>query len=191
MAAPHLSDIDQIDRLKRAARQRARAARRGWDPALGEALGDTLLAAVTLPAGAVVAGFLPLEGEIDLRPLLGRLREAGHPIALPQTPAPGNPLIFRQWLPHSVLRPERFGTLVPDGPVVVPDVLLVPLLGFDRRGWRLGYGGGYYDRTLAALPQALAIGCGFAVQELDEVPVGPYDARLPLIATEQEVIACR
>jgi 5-formyltetrahydrofolate cyclo-ligase len=70
-------------------------------------------------------------------------------------------------------------------------VLLVPLLAFDRQGRRLGYGGGFYDRTLAGLPGRLAIGCAYAVQELDEVPAGPYDARLAMVATEAGVIECR
>jgi 5-formyltetrahydrofolate cyclo-ligase len=71
-----------------------------------------------------------------------------------------------------------------------PDVVLVPLLAFDRAGRRLGYGGGYYDRTLAALPAAKAIGIGYSGQEMAEVPAGPQDMRLPLIATEDSVIIC-
>ena len=86
---------------------------------------------------------------------------------------------------------ERFGTLRPDGPEIVPDLLFVPLLAFDRRGRRLGYGGGYYDRTLAALPGAIAVGCAFAAQEMDEVPAGPHDIALDAVATEREVIDCR
>ena len=83
---------------------------------------------------------------------------------------------------------ERFGTQRPSGPVIIPDLLFIPLLAFDRAGRRLGYGGGYYDRTLAALPRATAIGCGYACQELDEVPADAYDARLSAIATEVGII---
>ena len=83
---------------------------------------------------------------------------------------------------------ERFGTLRPAGETGVPRVLYVPLLAFDRQGRRLGYGGGFYDRTLAGLPAATAIGCAFAAQELDEVPAGDYDARLAAVATERGVI---
>jgi 5-formyltetrahydrofolate cyclo-ligase len=79
---------------------------------------------------------------------------------------------------------ERFGTHRPDGDIATPDIMLVPLLAFDRNGNRLGYGGGYYDRTLATLPQSLAIGCAFSAQELDDVPVEDYDAPLAAIATE-------
>jgi 5-formyltetrahydrofolate cyclo-ligase len=83
--------------------------------------------------------------------------------------------------------PERFGTHRPDGEILQPDYLLVPLLAFDRAGHRLGYGGGYYDRTLAGLPAAIAVGCAFAAQELDAVPVAEYDAPLHAVATERGV----
>jgi 5-formyltetrahydrofolate cyclo-ligase len=186
MAAPHISP-DLIE-AKRAARQRALQARAGCDPARGGDLGTHLLRDFPPPHGAVVAGFWPLAGEIDILPLLHSLVERGHRVVLPVTPKIGNPLHFRLWLPGDVLIPERFGTMRPIGEPGVPEYLLVPLLAFDRRGWRLGYGGGFYDRTLAGLPGATAIGCGFAAQELDEVPVGPYDFRLAAIATELGVI---
>jgi 5-formyltetrahydrofolate cyclo-ligase len=83
---------------------------------------------------------------------------------------------------------ERFGTARPDGPVGIPDVLFVPLLAFDRRGHRLGYGGGYYDRTLAALPGRTALGFGFSALEVDSVPTGPHDHPLNAIVTEKEII---
>ena len=89
------------------------------------------------------------------------------------------------------MSPERFGTLRPDGEVRVPDFLLVPLLAFDRRGYRVGYGAGYYDRTLAALPGRFRLGVAYAAQELDEVPAGPYDERLDAVATERGVIVCK
>lgn len=189
--SPHSQPDADLDRAKAAARRLARAARAGCDPSLGAALGRHLLAGRLIPGGAAVAGFLPLGEEIDLRPLLHELHGRGHAVLLPQTPPRGQPLVFRHWSPGAALRTEAFGTLAPDGPEGVPDVVLVPLLAFDRRGHRLGYGGGYYDRTLPLLPGALAIGCAFAAQELDEVPAGAYDARLPLVATELGVIDCR
>jgi 5-formyltetrahydrofolate cyclo-ligase len=90
-----------------------------------------------------------------------------------------------------VLIEERFGTHRPAGAPCAPDFLLVPLLAFDRRGRRLGYGGGYYDRTLADLPGRFAMGVGYAAQELDEVPAGPYDVLLDAVATERGVILCK
>jgi 5-formyltetrahydrofolate cyclo-ligase len=187
MAAPHISSPD-IDEAKRLARNRMRAVRDGLDPALGAALARHVLAEIPPAAGTVVAGFWPLPGEIDIRPLLHDLHARGHDVALPETPARGAALVFRGWRPGAALRQGRFGTVVSDGPVLVPGYVLVPLLGFDRLGHRLGYGGGYYDRTLAGLLEAVTVGCGFAAQELDAVPVGEYDLPLRAIATELGVI---
>ncbi len=164
--------------------------RAGCDPALGSVLGNHLLAGYPPPASAVVAGFWPLPGEIDLRPFLGKLAALGHVIVLPVTPQRGEALSFRRWQPGDGVVAERFGTMAPTGELRVPDFLLVPLLAFDRRGHRLGYGAGYYDRTLAGLPGAIRVGCAFAVQELDEVPAGPYDVPLHAIATEHGVFRC-
>ena len=190
MAAPHIS-IELIE-AKRLVRQRMLAAREAWDPpACGAALAEHVLREVAPPAGAVVSGFWPMGQEIDIRPLLVALHERGHPIVLPETPRRGNPLIFRLWHPGAVMVPERFGTSRPDGVVTVPDFLLVPLLAFDRRGYRVGYGAGYYDRTLAALPGRSRLGVAYAAQELDEVPAGPYDVRLDAVATELGVICCK
>ena len=128
--------------------------------------------------------------EIDIRPLLTTLVRLGHGVVLPETPPRGQPLLFRRWQPGSVMVPERFGTLRPDGDVATPDVLLVPLLAFDLAGHRLGYGGGYYDRTLATLPGAQAIGCAYAAQQVETVSAEPHDIRLNAIATERGVIHC-
>jgi len=192
MAAPHISrQPTDIDLAKRVARERALAARAGCDPAWGERLARHVLADLPPSRGAVVSGFWPMPGEIDPRPLLVALHARGHTVLLPHTPPRGNPLIFRQWHPGDPMVHERFGTLRPTGAVGVPDVLFIPLVAFDRAGRRLGYGGGYYDRTLAGLPDAIAIGCAFAAQELAEVPEADYDARLDAIATEQGVIRCK
>jgi 5-formyltetrahydrofolate cyclo-ligase len=176
---------------KRALRQRMLAARDAWDPALGARVAEHVLREAPLPVSAVVSGFWPIGQEIDIRPLLHGLHIGGHRIALPETPKRGNPLIFRLWRPGCSMVKERFGTLRPDGPVLVPDFLLVPLLAFDRRGYRIGYGAGYYDRTLAGLPGRFRMGVAYAAQELDEVPAGPYDERLDAVATEHGVILCK
>jgi len=189
MAAPHISP--ELIEAKRAVRQRMLAAREVWDPASGSALGEHVLREVAPPQGAIVSGFWPMGREIDIRPLLMVLHDQGHPIVLPETPKRGNPLIFRVWRPGDVLVAERFGTSRPTGEVRNPDFLLVPLLAFDRRGYRVGYGAGYYDRTLAALPGRFRLGVAYAAQELDEVPAGPYDERLDAVATERGVIFCK
>jgi 5-formyltetrahydrofolate cyclo-ligase len=158
---------------------------------LGAQLAEHVLAAGLFGAGVAVSGFWPMAGEIDIRPLLVALHGCGHRVLLPETPRRGNPLIFRHWQPGMEMLRERFGTFRPTGAVGIPEVVLVPLLAFDRAGRRLGYGGGYYDRTLAGLPGVRTIGCAFAAQELDEVPVDAYDARLDAVATERCVIDCR
>ena len=185
MAAPHFLSIIEA---KRAARERALVARAGCDPAWGARLAGHVFSDIPPPAGVVVAGFWPLGGEIDIRPLLEALHGRGNPVVLPQTPRRGEALVFRLWHPRMEMVRERFGTWRPTGEVMTPEVLFVPLLAFDRAGRRLGYGGGYYDRTLAGLPGACAIGCGFAAQEVEEVPAGPGDFRLDAIATEREII---
>ena len=140
--------------------------------------------------GAIVSGFWPLGDEIDIRPLMYALHERGHRVALPVTPKRGEALTFRRWQPGDVLVPERFGTMRPIGDPLMPDMLLMPLLAFDADGHRLGYGGGFYDRTLAGLPNRFRLGCAFAAQQVDAVPVGPYDMRLDAVATENGIIRC-
>lgn len=189
MVAPHT--FPDLDAVKRAAREQAKAARAGCDPAVGVNLAWHVLAEYPPPAGTVVSGFWPMGEEIDIRPLLRALHERGHRIALPVTPKRGLPLAFREWAPGMAMVVEKFGTSRPTGVELVPDFLLVPLLAFDRAGRRLGYGGGFYDRSLAGLPGAIAVGCAYAVQEVDEVPTGPYDFFLRAVATERGVIRCR
>jgi len=189
MAAPHSFSPD-LTEAKRALRQRMLAAREAWDPAAaGLALMGHVLAEAPPPEGAVVSGFWPIGKEVDIRPLLQTLRERGHAVVLPVTPKRGNPLSFRRWRPGDALEPERFGTFRPIGEPAVPDFLLVPLLAFDRRGHRLGYGAGFYDRTLAALPSGrYALGVAYAAQEVPEVPAGPTDIRLDAVATDRGII---
>jgi 5-formyltetrahydrofolate cyclo-ligase len=186
MSPPDLADA------KQAMRQLALAAREVWDPvAAGLALTRHVLQDRAPPPRAVVSGFWPIGREIDIRPLMLALHERGHPIVLPVTPKRGNPLSFRLWRPGDVLQPERFGTFRPVGEPAVPDFLLVPLLAFDRRGHRLGYGAGFYDRTLAGLPGRYALGVAYAAQEVPEVPTGPSDVALDAVATDNGVISCK
>jgi 5-formyltetrahydrofolate cyclo-ligase len=175
--------------LKAALRREAIARREACDPALGALLREVVLREAPPPPGAIVAGFWSMGREIATLPLLTALHARGHPIALPVTPPRGQPLSFRAWAPGAAMAKGPMGTQYPAEDVpLTPDFLLVPLLAFDRTGARLGYGGGYYDRTLAALPLAGRLGLAYAAQEVAEVPVGPHDVRLPAIATELGVI---
>lgn len=158
-------------------------------PGAGEALRDVILREAAPRAGAVIGGFLPMGSEINTRPLLEALHARGHAIALPVTPPRGHPLLFRLWSPDMVMSRGPMGTQHPAaGAPVMPDWLIIPLLAFDRSGARLGYGGGYYDRTLPLLTGATAIGVAYAAQEIPQVPTGPHDFRLHAIATQEGVI---
>ncbi len=177
--------------LKAEMRQAAFRRREACDPVLaGQQLSDHVLRECLPEAGQVAALFWPMQGEIDIRPLLYALEQRGQKVCLPVTGKRGAPLVFRQWHPDVPLVAGKFGTSHPDGPKLVPDWLLVPLLAFDRDGHRLGYGAGYYDRTLAALPNAFTVGAAFAALEVPEVPTGPDDVALRAIATEVGVITC-
>lgn len=185
-------------RLRRVAAECRRAAAGGLPPeAAGQRLRDAFLAVGNgpdLPAGAAVSGFWPIGDEIDPRPLMAALADRGHPLALPVVIEPGSLLVFRAWAPGDPLEGGVYGTRHPaaDRPEVVPRVALVPLLAFDASGDRLGYGGGYYDRTIAALRRdgpVVAIGVAYAAQEVDAVPAGPDDQRLDWIVTENRLVS--
>lgn len=136
----------------------------------------------------IVAAYWPIRDEIDCRPVLSQLMDRFQPVCLPVVMGDGMPLDLRLWENGTPLYPSGFGTLAPEesAPRVVPDVVLMPLLGFDRFGTRLGYGGGYYDRTIAAFEKpARLIGFAFAVQELDRVPRETHDIPLDAIVTEK------
>lgn len=186
---PHPDIASQKKRL----RAQSRAARARAFAELGAAAGERLAAlAPLLPAGAV-AGYWPFPDEIDPRPLMLALRGLGRALALPVVVERDRHLDFRAWVPGDDLEPGDHGTWHPfaSAPLVVPGVVLVPLLAFDRAGYRLGYGGGYYDRTLESLRRAAhvtTIGIGFAAQEVADVPHDRHDQRLDWIATETGLI---
>lgn len=145
-------------------------------------------ASLPLPPGARVAGFWPIRDEIDPRPLMDKLRQAGHPLCLPLVSEPH--LTFRTLERGARLEPAGFGTLAPgpDAEEVRPQVLLMPLAGFDGAGNRIGYGKGHYDTAIEALEQSgplLCIGLAFAVQEVDLVPAEGHDKRLNGVLTEK------
>jgi 5-formyltetrahydrofolate cyclo-ligase len=145
----------------------------------------------TVPA---ISAFWPMGEEIDIRPLLQALHDDGHPLCLPRTPKRGDPLSFHAWQPGDALERGPVGTSQPPAaaPVIEPDALIVPLLAVDPAGFRLGYGGGYYDRTLTRLRSRraiTAIGVCFDAQRIERVPTGPNDARLDFLLTERALLA--
>ena len=137
-----------------------------------------------------MAGYWPIQGELDPQPLLTELGRRGARCALPAVPGRERPLEFREWTPDDPLVRGEFGTSEPppDAQVIVPEVLIVPLLAFDKYGFRLGYGGGYYDRTIRSLRRdakyCLAVGFAYAGQEVDTVPHDETDERLDWVVTE-------
>ncbi len=140
-------------------------------------------------SAGVFAGYWPIHSEIDPRPLMRHLLELGLPGALPVTQGRNQPLVFRRWSLGSELEPGGFGVSVPPAGAgtVIPGMLLVPLLAYDDNGHRLGYGAGYYDRTLEALRRTremLAVGVAYAGQRVETVPATESDQRLDWVVTE-------
>jgi len=151
---------------------------------------------VELPRGAVVAGYSPINSELDPYPLMRALADRGVTLALPVIVARNQALIFRAWQPDEGLVRGPFGIFQPssDADEVDPDIVLVPLAAFDRAGHRIGYGRGYYDRTLQdlrSIKKITVIGVAFAVQEIETVPRLPHDEQLDCVLTERELIDLR
>ena len=146
--------------------------------------------------GTIVSGFMPLKSEINPLPLMQKLAVAGAQLALPKIAGRGQPLGMRAWNWGGPLDTGQWGIREPKAtaPEVEPDILLVPLLAFDRTGHRIGYGAGYYDLTIARLrarKPITAVGIAFAIQEIPAVPATDRDARLDLVLTEKEIIDFR
>jgi 5-formyltetrahydrofolate cyclo-ligase len=197
MAVPSASFLVQarlmtITARKLAMREEAlarRAALRVAAPDAAEHMARSFIAGIPIPKDAVVSAFVAIGEETDPAPLIGLLRARGHPIALPRVVKKGEKLAFHLYERGAALIPGPFGLSQPakDWPEAVPDVLVVPLLAFDARGMRLGYGGGFYDRTLADLRASrnvLAVGFAFAGQEVEDVPHRETDEPLDWVVTE-------
>lgn len=180
---------DEVGAWRKAERARLIAAREALPPGTRQAAGERVRAALSELAGAVVGFYWPFRGEIDLAPLAAELVARGSGTALPVIVEKNAPLAFWRWEPDMAMRPGVWGIPVPaSGEAVVPDCLLIPLVGFDGAGHRLGYGGGYYDRTLAALPgPPLAIGVGYAFQRLPDLDPQPHDRPMDAIVTEEGI----
>jgi 5-formyltetrahydrofolate cyclo-ligase len=172
-------------RLRTEARaRRAGLARSGFAQAIA-----AFSTALALPKGAIVAGYHPIRDEADPRALMSTLSAQGHPLALPVVTATKGILVFRTWQPGDPLTPNSWGIAEPlaASPQVAPHIVLVPLLAFDATGHRLGYGGGYYDRTLETLAGVRRVGIAYAGQQVSAVPREPHDLVLDAVITENGV----
>jgi 5-formyltetrahydrofolate cyclo-ligase len=178
----------ELRRLMEAKRQDAAQ----QNPSAAESLRDIVLKALTFPPGSVIASYHVRGSEMNPLFLTDALHTQGHIIALPVINGRKAPLLFRRYQTGDALTLGHFGTHEPlsNAALVEPDILLVPLLAFDKHLGRLGYGGGYYDRTLANLRQRkkiMAVGIAYACQEIPDIPMSSYDARLDKVATELHI----
>ncbi len=174
---------------RRAARA-ARAAAFAADPNAGRKLAEHFPDRLWPKVRQVVAGYAAIGDEIDPLPLLETFALEQARVVLPCVVARDQPLIFRSWTLDQPLEPGVFGTRQPGAshPELTPSLVLVPLVGFDLKGRRLGYGGGFYDRTLAALKAQgplTVVGLAYAAQRLNKVPAESHDVRLDWVVTEQ------
>jgi 5-formyltetrahydrofolate cyclo-ligase len=194
-----MAQSTSIEDAKAELRRQARAQREALPAGMRAAAAQAIAARpfpIPLALKTTVSGFMPIGSEINPIPLMRNLAVLGAQLALPAVAGRGKPLTMRAFAFGQRLVSGTWGIRepVPEAPEVFPDVLLVPLLAFDRSGHRIGYGAGYYDLTIAALRARKAIsacGLAFAAQEIANVPTTPRDVRLDLVLTEREVIDCR
>jgi len=152
---------------------------------------DNLLALLaTGPAGAI-AGYMPIRTEIDPLPAMRELARR-RTVAVPVVLGPGRPLAFHRWAPDMPMQVGAFGAMIPrEAIAVTPRIVILPLVAFDRRGFRLGYGGGFYDRTLEGLRArgpVLAVGLAYGAQQVERLPVEPTDQPMDAVVTERGVL---
>lgn len=178
---------------RRALRREMVARRAAMPPADHAALSAEIVGHLLsgLPAPRIAAFCWPIKHEPDVRAIAEPWAKRGVHLALPVVVAEAEPLAFRLWTATTQLSPDRYGIPTPqDGEFVHPDLILLPLNGFDAAGYRLGYGGGYFDRTLAALePRPLAVGVGFEINRLDSIRPEIHDQRLDWIVTENGIFS--
>lgn len=178
-----MSAFDKTAAREAAFARRAGAHGRGLDAGAQE----NLLALLEPHRGRIIAGYMPIRTELNPLPVMAALAADG-PVAVPEVPGRDMPLNFLRWTPGCRLVPGDFGAPVPaEREELMPEVLIVPLVAFDRAGNRMGYGGGFYDRTLEklrALRPTLAIGYAYAAQEAEALPLEPTDQPLDAIVTE-------
>ncbi len=192
-----MSDLKEAKKVLRVAAKtrRAEALKRHGHMA-GLMLARKGFDGLTVRFGATVACFYPMPDEFDPVALYNKLEADGHPLALPVIQGKGQPLVMRRWTIGDKLIPGTWGIKEPgpEAPEVIPEIVLVPLLAFDTAGYRLGYGGGFYDRTLEKLrvenPRLVAIGLGFDELEVDAVPHDDHDQRLDWVLTPGRTLRC-
>jgi 5-formyltetrahydrofolate cyclo-ligase len=182
-----------IAATKKGLRERATSLRDSLTPAerheKSEACAERMAGLLSrLPAG-IFSFYWPMRSELDPRPLAGLLTGSGWRACLPRMTGTGRPLDFHEYAGTASLVPGPFGTSEPpaEAPRLRPDLVIAPMLAFDPMGFRLGYGGGFYDRTLEKLKaggEVLAVGLAFELQRMDRVPVGEFDQKLEIVATE-------
>lgn len=183
--------------FRAALRREKLAARLALDPAAHAALSAGLeqhLAALLSPLQPQILAFCaPVRGEFDARPLVSRLIDRGWQAAMPVVTAADAPMSFHAWTPSSEMGADRYGIPIPqDGAVLIPDIVLLPLVAFDAQGFRLGYGGGCFDRTLAAMvPRPQAIGVGFELGQVPDIRPQPHDIGLDAVVTEAGILRLR
>lgn len=189
----------QTGEEKREERARALARRAAAFAEHGSAAGARLaahgLSFLPLAPGSIISGFSAIRDEIDPGQLLNHLHGQGHHLCLPVMEGKGKPLVFRAWAPGDEMGKVQWGIAepLPDKPVLEPDVVLVPLLAFDSAGYRLGYGGGFYDRTLdrlRAIKPVIAVGIAYDELKVDAVPHQSYDERLDWVLTPSGPLRC-
>jgi 5-formyltetrahydrofolate cyclo-ligase len=184
-----MSDLAEIKQAARKAAFARRAVAHRADTGAGAGLLSGVLAGYR---GVPLAGYMPIRSEIDPLPAMAEAAAHG-PVAVPVIAGADLPLDFSLWEPGCALREGPFGAMVPEvDRFIEPEILIVPLVAFDRAGGRLGYGGGFYDRTLERLRSrrpTLAIGFAYAAQEAEGLPLEPTDQPLDMVVTETEVIS--
>jgi len=189
-----LNELSPIEAQKAKLRETAHARRAALDYSdraeAAKAAARHFTTGIDIGEDTVIAAYWPIRDEIDCKPLLAQLMDSFRHVCLPAVLGDGQPLQFRLWEQGESLYEAGFGTLAPpqSAPIVEPDVIVVPLLGFDKNGTRLGYGKGYYDRTLETMSKTpVLVGYAFAVQEIEEIPHEVHDVPLDYLVTEAGV----
>lgn len=190
-ASPPDKNMIRIEYLAKRERVRPEQARE-----VSQALAEIVPAVVA--EGAIVAGYRAFRGELDITPAMEALAARGHSLCLPVIETSDKPLYFRRWRMGEALETGRYGIEIPPAgvPVFRPDVMIVPVVAFDRHGHRLGYGAGYYDRTIRQLRDLaqgagralVVVGVAYSQQETGPIAPEPHDERLDVLVTEKEVL---